>query len=317
MLKVVGVRFKPVTKVYYFDPTSFLDLEPDDRVVVETSRGMELGAVAHSVREVPKSEIKGKLKRVIRRATPVDLISAENYKMQETAAVEKCEELVAKLDIPIKVIQADYNFDGTRLLIAFISEQRVDFRDLVKDLARSLRTRIEMKQVGARDETKILDGYGRCGRRLCCSSWLTEFHPVSIRMAKQQGLPLAPSEISGLCGRLLCCLAYEDEIYAEMKKQMPKVNTQVKTVEGIVGTVRGVNVIKETVLLETAESPSYLEVQLEDIGSGKVEKAPVSVKPSETQSSDHKPVDNKPSDNKPGDHKPNRRNRRRKNQSNT
>jgi cell fate regulator YaaT (PSP1 superfamily) len=273
MLNIVGIRFKPVTKIYYFDPTNFLNLEVDDRVVVETSRGMELGTVALSVREVPKSEIKGKLKRVIRQATPVDLISAENYRSQEVIAIEKCEEIIAKLDIPIKVIQAEYNFDGSRLLISFISEQRVDFRDLVKDLARSLRTRIEMKQVGARDETKILDGYGRCGRRLCCSSWLTEFHPVSIRMAKQQGLPLAPSEISGLCGRLLCCLAYEDEMYAEMRKEMPKINSQIKTVEGISGTVRGVNVIKETVLLQTEESTSYVEVALADIGNNKDGKA--------------------------------------------
>ncbi|MDX1522831.1 MAG: regulatory iron-sulfur-containing complex subunit RicT [Anaerolineae bacterium] len=265
MPKVVGVRFKPVTKVYYFDPTSFSNLKADERVIVETARGRELGLVVSPVHEVSKSEVKGKLKRVIRRASPVDLIQAEDYKAKEPEALEKCKDLVTKMNIPIKVLEANYNFDGSRLLFAFVAEQRVDFRDLVKELARALRTRIEMKQVGARDETKLLDGYGRCGRRLCCSSWLTEFHPVSIRMAKQQGLPLAPSEISGLCGRLLCCLAYEDDFYAEMKKKMPRVNTQMKTADGAIGTVRGVNVIKETVLLYIEEEASLSEYNIENL----------------------------------------------------
>ena len=265
MLNVVGVRFNPVTKIYFFNPAGFSDLAVNDRVIVETARGLELGIVAAPIHKVSKDEIKGKLKRVIRRATPVDLIQAEKQKTQEPEALVKCHELVSKMDIPIKIIQANYNFDGSRLLFSFTADKRVDFRDLVKELARNLRTRIEMKQVGARDETKMLDGYGRCGRRLCCSSWLTEFHPVSIRMAKQQGLPLAPSEISGLCGRLLCCLAYEDEFYAEMRKKMPRVNTQVKTQEGVTGTVRGLNIIKETVLLGVEESETYLEVALTDI----------------------------------------------------
>ena len=260
MPEVVGVRFRPVTKIYHFDPGDLKQLSIGERVIVETSRGIELGNVVIENRDVPKSEIKGKLKRVIRKATPVDLLQAEEYKTQEPLALEKCSELVKDMDIPIKVLQAEYSFDGNRLLFSFVSEQRIDFRDLVKKLAQLFRTRIEMKQVGARDETKILDGYGRCGRRLCCSSWLTEFHPVSIRMAKQQGLPLAPSEISGLCGRLLCCLAYEDELYAEMKKLLPKVGTQVKTKEGLTAIVRGLNIIKEAVLLEIEGSDSYLEV---------------------------------------------------------
>lgn len=262
---VVGVRFKPVTKVYYFDPAPFEHLKLEDRVIVETSRGIELGTVAMAPREVPKSEIKSKLKRVIRPATPVDLLQAEQFKAQEPAALEKCNQLVAEINIPIKVLDAEYSFDGSRLLFSFVSEQRVDFRDLVKELARSLRTRIEMKQVGARDETKILDGYGRCGRRLCCSSWLTDFHPVSIRMAKLQGLPLAPAEISGLCGRLLCCLAYEDEMYAEMKKELPKVGSQVKTAQGGLAVIRGLNIIKQAVLLELEGSDTYVEVKAEEV----------------------------------------------------
>jgi cell fate regulator YaaT (PSP1 superfamily) len=262
---VVGVRFRPVTKIYYFDPTSFDEFRVDDRVIVETSRGVELGTVALPIHDVPKSEIKSKLKRVIRPATPVDLLQAEHFKAAEAVALEKCNQLAAELNIPIKVLQAEYSFDGTRLLFAFISEQRIDFRDLVKELARSLKTRIEMKQVGARDETKILDGYGRCGRRLCCSSWLTDFHPVSIRMAKLQGLPLAPTEISGLCGRLLCCLAYEDEMYAEMKKELPRVGSQVKTAQGVMAIVRGLNIIKEAVILEIEGSEAYTEVKASEV----------------------------------------------------
>ena len=265
MPQIVGVRFRPVTKVYYFDPNSLGQLELDTRVIVETSRGLEMGIVVQAVRDIPKNEIKGKLKRVIRRATPVDLVQAEQYRSQEAAALEKCNELAKELDIPLKVLKADYNFDGSRLLFSFAAEQRVDFRDLVKKLTRSFETRIEMKQVGARDETKILDGYGRCGRRLCCSSWLTEFHPVSIRMAKQQGLPLAPAEISGLCGRLLCCLAYENEQYVEIKKRLPRVNSEVKTSEGMTAVVRGLNVIKETVLLETEEHDTYIEIPANEV----------------------------------------------------
>lgn len=258
---IVGVRFRPVTKIYYFDPNYVENLEANIPVIVETSRGIELGVVAQSAHEVPNDEVKGKLKRVVRQATPVDLLQAQHYKAEEAYARAKCDELIQSMNIPIKVLEADYNFDGSRLVFSFVSEQRVDFRDLVKELSRALETRIEMKQVGARDETKILDGYGRCGRRLCCSSWLTEFHPVSIRMAKNQGLPLAPAEISGICGRLLCCLAYENEQYQEIKSTLPKVNSQVKVREGgEIGIVRGLNVIKETVLLEIQDREEYLEI---------------------------------------------------------
>ncbi len=265
MPKVVGVRFQPVTKIYFFDPNSVTDLQIEDRVIVETSRGTEMGVVSQPPHEVPPNEIKGKLKKVIRRATPVDLVDAVSYQSQEEEALEKCEGLVKELGLPMKVIQAEYSFDGSRLLFSFIAEQRVDFRDLVKELTRTFKTRVEMKQVGARDETKILDGYGRCGRRLCCSSWLTEFHSVSIKMAKNQSLPLAPSEISGLCGRLLCCLAYENDLYVDMKKIMPKVGSQVTIEAGVVATVRGLNIISETVLLEVEGRDSYLELSVSDI----------------------------------------------------
>jgi cell fate regulator YaaT (PSP1 superfamily) len=265
MPSAIGVRFRPVTKTYYFDPYPLTEIEIDDRVIVETSRGIEMGTVVMPIRDISREEIKGKLKRVIRKATPIDLMEAAKYKIREKDALKQSNELVKEMNVPIKVIQAEYSFNGSRLLFSFAAEQRVDFRDLVKELTRTFKTRIEMKQVGARDETKILDGYGRCGRRLCCSSWLTEFHSVSIKMAKRQDLPLAPSEISGLCGRLLCCLAYEDEQYTEIKAKLPKVGAQVKTPQGIVATIRGLNVIKETVLLELEGGDTYVEIKASEV----------------------------------------------------
>lgn len=282
MPNVVSVRFKPVTKIYFFAPNGITDLEIEDRVIVETSRGTEMGVVVEPTHEVPNRQVKGKLKSIVRKATPVDLVTAENFTAQEEEALKTCNKLVKKLGIPIKVIRAEYNFDGSRLVFAFTSEQRIDFRDLVKELTRHFRTRIEMKQVGARDETKLIDGYGRCGRRLCCSSWLTEFHPVSIKMAKMQDLPLAPSEISGLCGRLLCCLAYENETYVEVKKVLPKVGSHVEMQHGVTARVKGLNIIKETVLLEVQEEETMIEVPAselnytkagpEDKNSGKADK---------------------------------------------
>ncbi|MDM8519677.1 stage 0 sporulation family protein [Anaerolineales bacterium HSG6] len=264
MPKIVGIRFNPVTKIYYFDPQKISGLKAEDRVIVQTARGIELGKIVIPIRHVPAKEIKGELKPVVRRATPLDLIMAQDYKASEASALETCKQLVKDMDVPMKVVQASYSFDGSRLMFAFTSDQRVDFRDLVKELAKSLKTRIEMKQIGTRDETKVIDGYGRCGRQLCCSSWLTEFHPVSIRMAKQQGLPLAPSEISGVCGRLLCCLAYEDKMYVEIRKKLPKVGKRVQLAEGQ-GVIRGLNILKEMVIVELEDNQSYVEVSTEEI----------------------------------------------------
>ncbi|OGR30502.1 MAG: hypothetical protein A2139_03250 [Desulfobacca sp. RBG_16_60_12] len=258
MPEIVGIRFKPVTKVYYFNPGEFRDLDNSDPVIVETARGEELGWTELPLTDVPGEEIKGTLKAITRRATPVDLALMEEYQAKEPQALDKCREKVGELGLPMKVIRAEYSFNGRRLLFAFVSEQRVDFRELVRALARSFKTRIEMKQIGARDEAKLIGGYGRCGRELCCSSWLTEFHPVSIKMAKQQDLPLAPSEISGLCGRLLCCLAYENDQYTEFKKALPKVGTQVMTPQGE-GVIVGLNVLTESVLVEL---PSELTIEV-------------------------------------------------------
>lgn len=265
MPNIVGVRFQPVTKIYYFDPNAIEGLEPETRLIVETARGREMGVVVQPEHNVPASEIKGKLKKVVRKATPVDLVEAQRYKTLEPEALEKTTALVRQLKVPLKVLMVNYSFDGTRLVVSFSAEQRVDFRDLARQLARTLKTRIEMKQVGARDETKLVDGYGRCGRRLCCSSWLTEFHPVSIRMAKNQGLPLAPAEISGMCGRLLCCLAYEDQQYSEIKKNLPTIGSTIKTSEGVTGWVRGLNVIKETLLIQAGEGEPPFEIAAQEI----------------------------------------------------
>ncbi len=253
MPTVVGVRFKPVTKIYHFLPLPDVELKRNDPVIVETSRGEELGWIAMEATDLPAEKTRGNLKPILRRATPLDLMELQKHRAMEDAALEKCRQKVAELGLPMKVIQAEYTYNGSKLLFLFTAEQRVDFRQLVRYLVRAFRTRIEMRQIGARDEAKIMDGYGRCGRQLCCSSWLTEFHPVSIRMAKNQDLPLAPTEISGLCGRLLCCLAYENDMYTELRRTLPKVGTQVETEHGP-GKVKGLNILKQTVIVETAEA---------------------------------------------------------------
>ena len=264
MPTVVAVRFKPVTKIYHFLPPNEPELQPGDPVIVETARGKELGWVAQNDVKISRKDIKGQLKRVLRRATPVDLYNQREYSGREADALEQCKEKVAELGLPMKIVAAEYSFDGARLTFSFSAEQRIDFRDLVRLLVRSLRTRIEMRQIGARDEAKIIDGYGRCGRQLCCSSWLTEFHPVSIRMAKNQQLPLAPTEISGVCGRLLCCLAYEDSMYTDLRKGLPKVGSKIQT-DGGSGTIKGVNILKQMVIIEVKEAGTRMEIALDEI----------------------------------------------------
>lgn len=258
MPKIVGVRFKQAGKIYYFDPTGFEDLETGDYVIVETARGVEAGQVIIPPMEVPAERVPSALKPIQRRADWRDLTQMEHYRLQEPRALAIAREKVTERGLPMKLVRAEYNFDGSHLTIFFTAEKRVDFRELVRDLAKALRTRVELRQVGVRDEAKLLDGYGRCGRRLCCSSWLSDFTPVSIRMAKQQDLPLNPSEISGLCGRLLCCLTYENEYYALVKEKLPQVGAKVRTPHGP-GKVIGVNVIRETVTVEL-DSEATVEV---------------------------------------------------------
>lgn len=246
---VVGIRFNPATKVYYFDPTGLPDLATGDHVIVETARGKEVGKVVIPPRQVDSEEIVGRLKAVERRATPIDLTQMAYYRFKEQDAVVRCREKIQEHGLPMKIVRAEYNYDGSRLVFFFASEKRVDFRKLVQDLARSFRARIELRQIGVRDEAKLMGGIGKCGRSLCCATWLTDFSPVSIKMAKQQDLPLSPMEISGVCGRLLCCLAYEKDFYVEMAEQLPRRGSTVTTPRGQ-GKVVDVNLVKETIQVE-------------------------------------------------------------------
>jgi cell fate regulator YaaT (PSP1 superfamily) len=258
---VVGVAFKPVTKVYYFDPGGFNDLKPGERVMVDTARGRTLGVVVNAVREVVSDEISGTLKPVLRRASALDMVQQDQQLHREPEALAVSRVRASALGLPMKIVKVEYNFDGTSLLVYFTAEQRVDFRNLVHDLAQALRTHVEMRQIGVRDEAKFLSGYGRCGRELCCSGWLREFTPVSIKMAKQQDLPLNPVEISGVCGRLLCCLSYENDFYTESRRQLPKLNSTLMTPEGP-GKVRQVHVLRNSVTV-LVQGPNDTKLMVE------------------------------------------------------
>ena len=258
MAKVVGVRFRRTGRIYYFDPAGFEDLKVGDYVIVETASGREMGKVIIAPKEVSEGEVVSQLKPIQRRAEPWDLLQREGFRRREGEALQKCMEKIAEYDLPMKVVKAEYNFDGSRLVFFFTAEQRIDFRELVRDLARTFKTRVELHQVGVRDEVKLIGGLGRCGRPLCCTTFLTEFIPISIKMAKEQDLSLNPTEISGVCGRLLCCLSYEEEYYRAVKERLPKRGEEVVTPYGP-GRVTGINALKETVSVEL-ESEVSVEV---------------------------------------------------------
>ena len=246
---VVGIRFNPAGKVYYFDPIGYKDLRVGEYVVVETSRGEEAGKVVIPAHDVSDQEIVRRLKPISRRASTLDLTQMAYYQFRERNALTRCQEKVHEHNLPMKIVRAEYSYDGSRLVFFFAAEKRVDFRALVQDLARSFRARIELRQIGVRDEAKLMGGIGRCGQTLCCTTWLTEFSPVSIKMAKAQELPLSPMDISGICGRLLCCLAYESDYYAEVKKRLPKRGKVIDTPRGP-GKVTRLDMLKETVFVE-------------------------------------------------------------------
>ncbi|MBR4024324.1 MAG: stage 0 sporulation family protein, partial [Firmicutes bacterium] len=216
MVTVIGVRFKTAGKVYYFDPGSY-DLNIGDNVIVETARGTEFGEVSMANTEVEDSEIVAPLKPIIRIATKQDIIKHEENEKKKARAMELCQEKIDNRGLEMKLIDVEYTFDNSKVIFYFTADGRVDFRELVKDLAAVFRMRIELRQIGVRDEAKMLGGIGSCGRPLCCHSWLTDFEPVSIKMAKVQNLSLNPTKISGICGRLMCCLKYENDIYNEMR----------------------------------------------------------------------------------------------------
>ena len=245
MVKVAGVRFKTAGKVYYFDPDE-LDVKTGDSVIVETARGMEFGTVTMDVCDVDESEIVAPLKKIIRIANEKDHKQhIENVKKKERA-MALCQEKIDKHGLVMKLIDVEYTFDNSKVVFYFTADGRVDFRELVKDLAGVFKMRIELRQIGVRDEAKMLGGIGSCGRALCCHSWLSDFEPVSIKMAKVQNLSLNPTKISGICGRLMCCLKYENDIYMEFRKGMPDVGESVKTPDGTAKVV-DTNLLERTV----------------------------------------------------------------------
>ncbi len=264
MAEIVGIRFKRAGKVYYFDPAG-IDLEANDYVIVKTSRGLELGQVIISPKQVLASEVTMPLKPILRKAEAEDVKRAQEFESKEQEALAECGNLIAKLGLPMKLLSAEYNLDGSRLTFLFSAGERVDFRELVRELTNRFKLRVELRQVGPRDEAKLMGGFGRCGRPLCCMSFLSEFAPVSIRMAKEQDLPLNPMKISGVCGRLLCCLVYESEQYHTMKGKLPKKGQQVSTPMGEARVVGG-NLLKETVIVEL-ESGATVEFPLGEVST--------------------------------------------------
>ena len=262
MAEIVGIRFKKIGKVYYFDPAG-IDLEVNAPVVVQTTRGLELGHVVIANRQVLVNEVTTPLKPVLRKAEPEDIEHAQVLEEKEKEALTECGKLIANLNLPMKLLSAEYNLDDSRLTFYFSAEERVDFRELVRELTNRFKTRVELRQVGPRDQAKLVGGFGRCGRQLCCTSFLREFAPVSIRMAKEQNLPLNPMKISGVCGRLLCCLVYESEQYRTLKEKLPKKGQQVTTAMGVATVVEN-NPLKKTVLVEL-ESQAAVELPLSEI----------------------------------------------------
>ena len=246
MIKVIGVRFRQAGKIYYFDPLDF-DIEVGQHVIVETARGIEYGLVLTGPRNVEADKVIQPLKPVIRVATPDDDEVERKNKEKEKTAFGICLEKIAKHKLEMKLIDAEYTFDNNKVLFYFTADGRIDFRELVKDLAAVFKMRIELRQIGVRDETKILGGIGICGRCLCCHSHLSEFAPVSIKMAKEQNLSLNPTKISGVCGRLMCCLKNEEETYEYLNSKLPAIGDRVTTFDGFRGEVSAVNVLRQLV----------------------------------------------------------------------
>ena len=245
MATVIGVRFKKAGKVYYFDPSDVWP-RPGDNVVVETTRGVELGEVVTGAREVADEQIVAPLKKVVRIATEEDIRRAEYNEKREEEAFRVCQEKVAKHKLEMKLVSVEYTFDNSKIIFYFTANGRVDFRELVKDLAGVFKMRIELRQIGVRDEAKMLGGLGSCGRPICCGTFLGDFQPVSIKMAKEQNLSLNPTKISGLCGRLMCCLKYEQDYYSQTLKKLPKVGKDIVTPDGV-GVLAEINAIRERV----------------------------------------------------------------------
>ena len=255
MKKIIGVRFKKPGKIYFFDPGN-LEINKNDNVIVETTMGEEIGIVVIPKREIKEEKLTTPLKKVIRVANKNDLDSLEKYKKKEPEALKICKEKIKKYKLDMNLIDVEYKFDGSKILFYFTADGRIDFRELVKDLASVFRTRIELRQIGVRDEVKRIGGNGVSGRELCCCTFLNNFETVSIKMAKEQNIALNPSKISGNCGRLMCCLKYEQDVYSEKLSRLPKVGAIVKTEAGE-GTVEGVEVLKEVLKVKIKDGDDY------------------------------------------------------------
>ena len=266
MVKVIGVRFRTAGKIYFFDPLKF-DVKRGDHVIVETARGIEYGTVVGDPKEVEDDKVIQPLKPVLRIATARDTEQENANKQKEREAFKICLEKIKKHKLDMKLIDAEYTFDNNKVLFYFTADGRIDFRELVKDLASVFKTRIELRQIGVRDETKIMGGIGICGRTLCCHAHLSEFVPVSIKMAKEQNLSLNPTKISGMCGRLMCCLKHEEETYEYLNKKLPNVGDYVTTDDGLKGEVHSVNVLRQLVkvLIENNDEKEIREYKVEQL----------------------------------------------------
>ena len=266
MTKVIGVRFRTAGKIYFFDPLNF-EIKRGDHVIVETARGIEFGTVMTGVTEVEDEKVIQPLKPVIRIANARDIEQEANNKLKEKDAFKICLEKIRKHELEMKLIDAEYTFDNNKVLFYFTADGRIDFRELVKDLAGVFKTRIELRQIGVRDETKIVGGIGICGRPLCCHSYLADFVPVSIKMAKEQNLSLNPTKISGVCGRLMCCLKNEEETYEELNRKLPGIGDYVTTEDGLKGEVQSVNVLRQLVkvVVEDGDEKEIKEYPVEQL----------------------------------------------------
>lgn len=266
MARIIGVRFRTAGKIYYFDPLRF-SVKRGDHVIVETARGVEYGTVVGEPREVDDKKVVQPLKPVLRVATERDDEQEAGNKLKEKEAFRICQEKIRKHGLDMKLIDAEYTFDNNKVLFYFTADGRVDFRELVKDLASVFKTRIELRQIGVRDETKILGGIGICGRVLCCHSHLSEFIPVSIKMAKEQNLSLNPGKISGVCGRLMCCLKHEEETYEELNRRLPNTGDYVTTDDGLRGEVASVNVLRQQVkvIVELGDEKEIREYKVDQL----------------------------------------------------
>ena len=266
MIKVIGVRFRTAGKIYYFDPADY-DIKKGDHVIVETARGIEFGTVVGGIRQVTDDEVIQPLKPVLRVASERDVQQEADNKQREKEAFKLCQEKIREHGLDMKLIDAEYTFDNNKVLFYFTSDGRIDFRELVKDLAAIFKTRIELRQIGVRDETKMVGGIGMCGRPLCCHTHLSDFVPVSIKMAKEQNLSLNPTKISGVCGRLMCCLNHEEETYESLNKNLPHLGDRVTCPDGTQGEVTSVNVLRQLVkvVVENGDSKEICEYKAEDI----------------------------------------------------